>query len=148
MAFRLSPKLLTYFSDEVELRQAELPLAMLLSLFPKSEVRLKTSVTTVFLNRTDLEEFTPKTPQEADVVRDDGNFETSLVWNRVHPDEHGLNGDVPEDKVPVLVLFDDNTVVVQSYSYGFNMIADKWQHRIKAWAKLPDPFRFANDYEG
>ena len=60
MAFRLARSLLPYFSNEQELSKANLPVKLLFDRFPESEVRLKTSKATVFLNRTCLEEFTPE----------------------------------------------------------------------------------------
>lgn len=56
---KISNKLRQYFSDDAEFQKANLPVVMLLTRFPDSEIRLKTSKSTIFVGKTDLEECEP-----------------------------------------------------------------------------------------
>ena len=52
----LSRKLQNYFSSESEYKKALLPTWLLLERFPESEIRLHTSKSVIFVNKTDLED--------------------------------------------------------------------------------------------
>lgn len=60
----LSRKLLNYFADEEEFKKALLPTWLLFDRFPNSEIRLHTSKSVIFVNKTDIED-TGERPPEA-----------------------------------------------------------------------------------
>ena len=59
----LSKKLLNYFGSEDEFKKALLPVWLLLERFPESEIRLHTSKSVIFVNKTDLEDIGEKPPE-------------------------------------------------------------------------------------
>lgn len=59
----LSRKLLNYFADEEEFKKAFLPTWLLFDRFPNSEIRLHTSKSVIFVNKTDLEDTGERPPE-------------------------------------------------------------------------------------
>ena len=59
----LSRKLLNYFADEEEFKKAFLPTWLLFDRFPNSEIRLHTSKSVIFVNKTDVEDTGERPPE-------------------------------------------------------------------------------------